>query len=290
MDWLIATPAWGDRCVGLFLEKVLPATKEAAKHIKGTVRFMVHTDQPKQVKRAIEPFEHRVIPIPKGHDTPHVKFGKCHREAIAYARFGECIAFINADIVPSVEVFAAAERRFNEGNRMIMMAATRTLGGDPPVGARSAALLRWTMENKHPSIRECFWETGHTTIPWAVYFQRGDEIVLHGFHLHPFAAMKVGDLNFQRKTIDADLAENFDRDQIHVVTDADEAALAEMSPPWRIFKLRDSPITADSIAEWAKGSSTSVHFWMFKQRIAICGSGQDVGDGAVCEEVLRRIG
>jgi hypothetical protein len=286
-DWLIATPAWGERCVGLFLDVVLPAIRAAATRCSGNVRFMVHTDEPKRIKAALDPSAHRVLEVPGGDDSPHVKLGMVHREALAETGRGECIAFINADMVPSIEMFAAAERRFAEGKRMIMMAATRTQDGIPPIGAVSADLLRWTMEYKHPSIVECFWSSGRTTVPWAIYFRRGDDVVLRGFHLHPFAVMKDRQLNFQGKTIDADLSDNFTHDEIHVVTDANEAAFAEMSPAWRIFKLREQPFSAEFAALWAKKSATPMHRWFFTQRIAICGNGQDIGDAAVCEQVLR---
>ncbi len=288
MDWLIATPAWGERCVGLFVDKVLPAIKAAGARSGGTLRFMIHTDDPKRIKQALEPFDHRVIPLPKGDNTPHVLLGECHRGAIAEAKQGECIAFINADMVPSVEVFEAAEKRFAEGKRMIIMAATRTLGGDPPIGAKSADLLRWTMDNRHPMITECFWGTGRSNVPWAIYFQRGDDIVLHGFHLHPFAVLKDREIRFQRKTIDADLPDNFEQHEIHLVTSADEAAFAELSPPASFLKLRDE-ITVESIAAWAKGSATARHRWFWGHRIAICGDGQEIGDRQICKEVLRAL-
>jgi hypothetical protein len=286
-DWLIATPAWGDRCVGLFIDVTLPAIEAAAARCSGNVRFMVHTDEPKWIKSALNGLEHEVLKVPHGDDSPHSKLGRVHREALAEASRGECIAFINADMVPSIEIFEAAERRFAEGKRMIMMAATRTQGGSPPIGAASADLLHWTMEHMHPSITECFWGTGRTTVPWAIYFRRGDDVMLHGFHLHPFAAVKDRDLTFAGKTIDADLGNNYSWDEIHLVTDAHEASFAEMSPPWRTFKLFPQPFTALSAAVWAKKSASKLHRRMFSQRITICGSGQDIGDGAVCEQILR---
>jgi hypothetical protein len=289
-DWLIATPAWGERCVWLFVNQTLPAIRAAAARVSGNVRFLVHTDDPKRIKEELGSLPpHMVLPVPKG-DSPHVKLGECHRKAIELTGNGECIAFINADMAPSVEVFEAAERRFAEGKRLIMMAATRTCDGVPPVGARSADLLRWTMQHRHPIISRCFWgaDSG-TTVPWAIYFQRDDDIVLRGFHLHPFAVMKDRGLSFQRKTIDADLPDQFTREEIHLVTDADEASFAEISEPWRTFKLLNGPITVESAAKWAKNAATPVHQWFFTHRIAICGKGEDIGDAAVCDDILRAL-
>ncbi len=120
-DWLIAAPAWGTRCVDLFIERALPAIMCAGDGISGKLRFVVHTDEPERIEAALGKLEYWLYPVPPG-KTPHESFGLAHREAIDLARHGECIAFINADMVASVEVFAAAERRFAVGKRMIMMA------------------------------------------------------------------------------------------------------------------------------------------------------------------------
>ncbi len=58
------------------------------------------------------------------------EFALANREALELAEPGEAVAFINADMVCSREIFAASERRFAEGKRLIMMAASRTLGGE----------------------------------------------------------------------------------------------------------------------------------------------------------------
>jgi hypothetical protein len=288
-DWLIATPAWGIRHVEMFTDTVLPAIMAAS--VGRNIRFIIHTDEPRRIKQAIglPPHVHRVLPLPKGIKSPHVMLGECHRAAIAHARRDECIAFISADTVPSIEVFEAAERRFVEGKRIIMMAGSRTLGGRPPIGASSRDLLRWTMDNRHPIINACFWGSGHTSVPSLIFFERDDEIVLRAFHLHPFAVLKDRELSFKRKTIDADLPDAYTKEEIHVVTDADEAALAEMSPPAPHLKTGD-PLNIETVVRWAKGSASPVHRWFFEQRIAICGKGEDIGDGVVCNEILQHLG
>jgi hypothetical protein len=290
MDWLIAVPAWGQRCVDLFVNKALPAIGAASGGISGRARLVVHTDQPDAVFRRLgSAFEGSfVCAVPPG-KTPHESFGHAHRQALELASKDECIAFINADMVASIEVFAAAEKRFAAGKRMVMMAGSRTLGGDAPIGAKAADLLRWTMQYRHPAIRECFWGNGRSGTPWAIYFQRGNHIVLHGFHLHPFAVLKDRPLQFKGKTIDVDLAENFEWDQIHLVTDADEAAFAEISPPERVFALLRKPLTIMDIVRWAQHHATPLHRRLFAQSIAIQGNGADIGEKQICKEILRRL-
>lgn len=285
-DWLISTPVWGARCVDAYVGKALPAIKAALKEVGGNARFVVHTDQPSAIMGAIGG-NTIARPVPEGHNAWD-KAGKANREAAEIAKPGEAVAFINADMVPSREVFAASEARFAQGKRLIMMAASRTLGGDVPVGVSSAELLDWTMEHRHPAIRECFWGTGRSVIPWAMYFERGDDIVLRGFHLHPFALLKDRDLVFQG-TIDLDMPDNFKSNEVHLITDRNEASFAELSPPERTFPLLPGPLTGGDIVHWARRNSTPLHRWMFGQRIVIKGGGADIGDVAICDEILKAL-
>lgn len=287
-DWLISTPAWGARCVDSFIERALPAIKAALPGIIGEVRFLIHTDQPFPFVEAMSGLRFRIRPVPEGPSAWH-QAGFANREALEIARPSEAVALINADMVPSREVFAAAEQRFIQGKRMIMMAASRTLGGEPPIGATSAELLDWTMRHRHPAIAECFWPAGRSGIPWCTYFERGDDVALHGFHLHPFAVVKDRQLNFHGATIDWDLADNYDQKEIHLVTDKDEAAFAELSPPERVFGLTPQPLTVADIAGWARQQASPLHRWLFSQRITIKGSGADIGDAEVCSKILTAI-
>lgn len=287
MDWLIATPVWGERCIAAFIDRALPAIMSAGDGISGAVRFVVHTDQPFRIMEALGKLERIIRPVPPGPNV-HQCAGAANREALELARPGEIVALINADMVCSREVFAAAEARFDAGKRMIMMAASRTAGGDPPIGAASADLLSWAMDNRHPAIAECFWGTGRSSIPWCLYFEQGSDIVLHGFHLHPFAVMKDRELRFNG-TIDWDLANSYRQEEIHLVTDATEAAFAEMSPPERVFGLFPKPLTVADIAHWARHQATPLHRWLFSQRITMRGNGADIGDAAVCAEILAAI-
>ena len=286
-DWLVTTPAWGERCVDAYLRYSLPAIKAAIQRISGRVRFVVHTDRPFEVDEALTGFERRVLPTTPGRDV-HGTASNANREALEFARPGEFVAFVHADMVPSVEVFAASEARFIQGKRLIMMAASRTLGGTPPIGAKSADLLDWTMQHPHPAIIECWWPLGRSIIPWALYFQVGSNVTLRGFHLHPFALMKDRDAHFEG-TIDLDLLDNYRPEETHVVVDRDEASFAELSPPERTFPLLQGPLTTDYVAAWARRYASPMHRWLFSHRIAIKGDASDRSDVGVCDDILQRI-
>lgn len=286
--WLIATPAWGDRCVDLFLRVTLPATLAALNGREA--RFIVHTDRPMRVMDAMYGIS-CVTQCPHPGKT-HEALGHAHREALQLAQLDEAVAFINADMVPSIEVFDAAERRFDEGKRLLMMAATRTIGAIPPIAATSEDLLRWTMAHVHPTVEECFWPSGRSGTPWALYFSNGQDVVCRGFHLHPFALRMDKRITFKGKTIDCDLLEKFTPDEVHVVTDAHEAAFAEMSPPERVFGLLKGGmrISPWSVARWASQWTLRRHRDLFRQRIKIIGDGDDVGDDEIAESILARLG
>ena len=253
---------------------------------------MVHTDNPALIGLALAQYEHEIRPVPAPLPPPrhkaHHQMGACNKEAMAAARLGEAVAFINADMVPSIEVFLAAEEAFENGKPLVMMAATRTMGAHPPAGLKSRDLLLWTMKYRHPSIVDNFYGKGRSTVPWAVYFFDGQNVVLHAFHLHPFAYLKEREMGFNSATIDGDFVSNFPRDEIHIVTRADEAAFAEMSPAERWFPSLLKPYGTDYIAQWAHGHANEMHCWFFTQPITIVGKRRLIGD-AVCAEVLEKI-
>lgn len=291
MDWLICTPVWGERCESAFLGVTLPCLRAAiAEGVSGRVRFAIHTTSPDRLSDALSGFEVEFHPVPEHPLGSHHMAGVANRLALARARPNECVAFVNADMACSIELFKAAEARFSAGKRMIVMAASRTIGEAPDVGMKSRDLLAWTMTNAHPSIRECFWKTGRSNCPWAIYFKRGPTVTLHGFHLHPFAVVNDRDMTFGA-SIDKDLFECFTRDEIHIVTDADECAFAEMSPPDRVFPLLkdEKRIRVKSIVKWAKSHATPVHRWLFQHPIAIIGDGRNGGAMAVCVDILEEL-
>lgn len=289
MKWLVGIPAWGQRCLDIFEKATLPATLAAAKHANSQVRFLVHTDNSARLARAMKGCEVEFRPVPAAGRDPHHKLGHANREAIAKAQSGECLAFINADMTGSIEIFGAAEKRFAEGKRLIMMAGTRTIGGVPPAGARSAELLRWSMQHAHPATRECVFGVGRSKMCSTVYFRRGDDVVCHAWHQHPFALLVDRKIAFHGVTTDRDLQDNYKLEEIHLVTDANESSFAEVSPPERVFELGSVPMNINAILAWATkhNASSPHHAWFFGHAIAICGDGADIGDRAIVDCVLK---
>src|SRR5262249_57485365 len=109
--WLIGLAGGGGGCVDLVERVTLPALRCALAVADVEARFLVHTDQPERALAALRGF--KVETRPPAKFISHYRImSDAHREALAAAQPGERIAFVNADMVPSVEVFAVAERRF----------------------------------------------------------------------------------------------------------------------------------------------------------------------------------
>lgn len=282
--WLITVPTWGPRYVEAFTTYGFPSIQSALKRSGSKARFLIHTDSQNVLAGHLADYDVIFRPIPKGR-SPHDVLGDAHLAAIDLADQGEALAFMCSDMVMSVEAFLVAEKRFAEGKRMIMNAASRTYGAIPPVGAASRDLLRWTMEHRHPITEQCFWG-GSSSVPWALYFQRGDNIVLHGFHLHPFACIKDRPLSFKGTTADFDLAACYERKEIHVVTDADEMSMCEVSPLSRMFPKRPLPTTVEDVGVWAFHHAIDIHRWFFREHGIVIAGGDDAGEKPIIEAII----
>ena len=276
--WHIVVPAWGNRHVKLFRDYALPAIRKAAKGISGQWTLTVHTDQEKFIGDVIRgPHDHpsginaRIVRVAPG-PSRYIDLGNIHRQMIKETPQGHAIAFINADMVASIEAFAAAEARFREGKRLIMCASPRTNMDTfhPYPGARARDLLTWAWWHRHAWISDCIYGEGATKTPSNIFFRQGENVVLHAFHLHPFAMLNGGE-SFSGFTIDVDLPDRFPRSQVHVVDDPDELAFAEMSPAVNPFGSTEQKLDANSIAHWAQHNTTAAHRWMFGQQIVIKG-------------------
>jgi hypothetical protein len=268
----------------------LPSIKEAMLRSPGQYRFLVHTDSVDLLTPYFTGMNVEFLNVPDGSDNHH-KMGNCHREAFDWADVGEYVIPMTADLVFSRECFAAASKRFADGKKLIVCAASRCLlrGEEPPIGASSKELLSWTVDNSHPSIRELYWGTGRSGVPWSIYFKTAHGIVLRGLHLHPFAVVKHEGLNYHGVNIDESLASEFSTDEIHVVTDKNELALAELSPPDRLFQIYHRPMNEKSVFKWALDHTNRRHHWLFGHRIVIQGTDKGTSDLAPCQYILDKL-
>lgn len=289
MKWLISIPVWGKYHTDTFIRYALPALRLVKCNLD--VQLIVHTDDASKLWKEMAGLPVQFRPLLEG-PTPHDTFGNCHREAIELAETGQFVLLLCADMVASKEVLAASEARFAEGKKLIIAAATRCAMkkvNKPPLGATARELLDWTLTSVHPSVQDCFWGTGGSMLPWALYFKSETSVVVRGFHLHPISMVKSPGLTFTGISIDEFLVDKFTEEEIHVVTSPDELALAELSPPERMFKCLPHPMTPKSVYIWANHRTTPRHRWLFTHRIVIQGVGEELSDVAPCEAILEKL-
>lgn len=296
-NWMLAVPAWGDYHVATFVDFVLPSVKQALTCVKGSVRFVIHTDQPKVLSEHLDGFAVKFFPMPpritvtnKPGKTKYVKLGDAERAALQEARQGECVGLIYGDTVVSKEFFSCAERHFKAGKKLLMMQGPRVLDNwNTPIGAEAKALSSWAWEYRHPWSDECTWNEGNSKQPAVLYFKKNRTVVSRGFMLYSFAMIKDRELSFGTLTADhgAGISSRYHVNEIYVATSCDEVACASMTP--RTFSLGlGSPLSVDSVVAWAKERTVERNHWMFKHRCWMVGSGE-ADDGPVCDEILRRL-
>lgn len=285
MRFAIVSPAWGARCVDLFTGPVLDSHAAALEHFVGAVRYVCHTDEPERVRAAVTRKTRCDVfcpGLPPG--SGYEVFGRATDEALRWAEPGEVVCFLNADIVVSRETFSAVSRLVGSGKKAVMCAGTRTLPAtEIPVGAISRHLLAWSIENAHPVIRESFYGEGRTALPSTIYFRDAGGVSMRGFHLHPLAVVKGRDIAHD-STVDWNLVAGFPREEIHIVTDRDELALAEISPESKTFGILRHPFGAPDIVEWAARRTIPFHWWLFEHHITLGGTGA-TNDGPLVEEL-----
>jgi hypothetical protein len=273
MNFLVAAPAWGERHVWFLCNVFLPAMHKCAERIDGEVRFAIATDRPEVIDR-------RFKTLPYGYHfgelgdvrNPYTALSICHRDAMSEAEPGEAIVLACADMVPSVEMLTAVERRFEQGKKVVACAGVRAIESEEraPLGAPGMELSQWAWDHRHPWIEECLFGEGRTAIPAYVFFRQHGSVFLHAFHLHPLAVRNGRGLSF-RGTIDHDLLAAFAPEDVHVVTDPSELCIIEISPRWHDFMRHEKANRFEDIVAWARENAAPMHRRMFRHRIHIAG-------------------
>ena len=293
---VIVVPAWG-AYVKTFLGPVIRTHLAAIEQLReGTantieVRYVVVTDQQAAVARALEHFDLTLAPI--NGEVPHNRIFNMlcegHARGIDVAREGDRIVFLNADIMISREALLAVEKRFRKGKKAVVCGGTRTVLGPMtsapgPLPARH--LAKWAIEHPHMITKNFMWGSGTTTHPSILYFRNGPNIVLRGFHIHPLALVKDRKLVFTG-SVDLNLLEAYRFEEIHVVTDVDELAIAEISAKGKGHYQSDRVLDVSQVLAWAMRGTSPMHWWNFRHRIIIAGDGVEAGDSEVADQVLR---
>lgn len=290
MSWLISIPIWGDKYVQTFCERAAPALLQACLKLPEPVKFVIHTDQPDRIYKALvgPPIDFKPVP----NKPTYVALQNGHADAVRSAKPGDRIVLTNADLVFSGNLLARCAEHFAAGKQAVVLLGIRTnlTAPQPPAGAKPRGLLAWAWENRHQIIRDLEWPHGGSMLPTNLFWQAGSSVVARGFHLHPIAVVKHEGLDFQ-STIDGDLLDRFPRESIHVVTDPDDCSMLEMSDPARRFPVRGHHFTPQLVAGAMRTRASETHRWLFEHRIGVLGNASDVTtDTGVADQILNMLG
>lgn len=292
MKWLLSIPAWGDpyrRVLETQLRPTLDAAIEYAGIRLADVRAVIQTDDAGDVRRIMRGYDLTVLPVPAvvdGENGAYTMFGDAHRQGLAIADVGEAVCFLCADMQLSVECFAASAFRFRAGKQIIMVSGTRVA---EPAGFPMCAqdLLQWAMQNPHPSVLECYWQTGKAQNLWGVYFPTPEGIYLRPFVLHPFAAIKQhSGATFGGNGVDLYFPYSYQAEDWHVVTKRDEMAIITVEPMPKHIPPCDVPISAERVADWMKRWRVPTAHWLFlNHAVEITGSAPALDDDKPLAEI-----
>ena len=269
MRWTVSVPVWGDWHVKTYINRVL------WRHVLmglDDCHYIIHTDAWGQIndcpamKRLRKFCEVEYRPAPTGM-VGHERMAECHRDAMSGA---EAILFLMPDCVNSVDTFDFVKA---SKKKLVVLGSVRTLSEPTDeIPLYGNYMADWSVTHMHPTWRGLIWGSpaGSAMQPTNIFFKSESGFWLHGFHLHPIAAVLEG--RKSEGTVDGAFVESFSRDDTFVVTDREIAQL-EITNPEKDKGSNSWDISNPSaIANFMRGKATPMHQYFFRQRIMLSGS------------------
>lgn len=291
---MVSLPAWGERYVRVCAEETLPALLAALRELRRPARVRLYTGDQALVERTSELLSGlAVVELCRvlGADQSFGSLSRCHQDSMDHALYGERVLLLTADMVVSREVLVTCEAYIADGTQAVCCAPPRALEGTGvPVGASGRDLLAWAWAHRHPMTRECTWPEGRSYDVWRMYFERDGEVAARVFLPHPLVVVPAGLAIHFHPTIDVNLLACFSTSVIRMLTQPEEGAVVELSPPEKDFLL-----TTTMRERMASGGpscppftlvTNQRHRMFFGKRVVLCGSGGDCGDGEVLGRML----
>jgi len=292
--WIVALPAWGDRCVDVAMRHVIPSLCAALRELGRPAVVVAWTDQVDRLSQLFRWEEGAISVVFSGVPGADRAFGSlsdCHRQALESAQPGDRVLLLTADMVLSREVLATCERYIAAGMQLVCCVAPRALeDARPPIAASGRELMRWAWDNRHPMTRDCTWPEGKSYDVWRMYFERDGEVAARVFLPHPLVAVPSGRRLPFSPTIDVNLAANFSPAVTVLLTSPDEGAAVELSPVDKEYVKSEQTMRArlesgtESCPQIARCGNAR-HRMFFGKRVVLCGSGGACDD----DEMVKRI-
>jgi len=287
--WNIVVPVWGDRYINVFRNQTLPALCDALEVLGRPYQIQIYTDKPFDVGR--EGLELKFKDLP-GPDQAFESLSNAHRHGLRRADVGSAVVLLTADLVISANSLAFCRDRFDQGKMMVCCAGMRVVEGTPENTRSGRALLEWGWKNRHPMTRDCTWPEGRSYDLWRMYFEDGDNVICRLCLPHPIALVKDGRGITFRPTIDVNVAAHFNTGETVLVTNPDDLAMIELSPPDKEYLLTEPfkkryEEQLPSIPSFGGQLPNDRWRHFVNHAIRICGDGPVSTDAAVLRRMMH---
>jgi hypothetical protein len=296
--WAIAIPSWRKEYVDLTTKFVIPsvlASLEEAGIGPDRVVFNVWTDMRDQIEPTLAgwraEYPHVSLPNYHGKKDPLPKeywaaFMAAHANAMTMAAPGEIIVLLNADIVVSRETFAAVGAALEpDDKRVAISVGIRTVADDnsPPIGADAETLTQYIWSHRHKITDMFLWGKGDSGSPSVLFFEDGNDVTMHCFHLTPMFIKKDRDFRF-RGTIDDDVLQNYQDNEVVFLKNR-ECCFCEMSYAYKDH--HHGRLDMASILAWARRRTSAAHRRNFRQRFKVLGN--PTKNHAIADQIINAL-
>jgi hypothetical protein len=288
--WLISVPVWGERCVEIFCGTTLPALEKAMLRLPIESHLVVHTDSPRRIADGATEINVEARPVPAG-ARDFDSLSQAHREVLGMACNEDRVALLTADLLISEQGLEICEEILDgPGKNLVVCCGIRALQeGRLPDTHDAASMMQWAWANAHPMTQASTYPDGLSSDLSRLYFEDHGHIIARLALPHPLAVkMDSRPLPFS-PTVDANLIQNFNASDTHVIIDSNRLALVELSPRDKDFQTTSGTVRERLLSgEFVIGDPAQR--WMAKHRISLCGTGalpSPGRDDRVMMEVLK---
>lgn len=276
MRWVINIPVWGEAYRTRWLERGYPAICAALDYAGFPEhRWVIHTDA-ELFKKLPEWLHDDVTWLPRPREiSSSAELGTADRQGFAETQPGEAIMFLNADMIPSVEVFKRCEEIFRQtGKTFISCPAIRVERGmNFLAGISGKELADLALKYAHQFTTDCVWGKGRCKLPPYLIFEKDDRpgnVVMHAFDLHPLAIFKDREFDLYSPTA-SEFIQEFPWEKIYVVR-TPEMIIAEPVVSCDYARFRTRTFSKRDVVDWARHSfASSQQQWQFRAQIILRG-------------------
>lgn len=264
--------AWGKHYIDLMATGLLPSVIGGeAPEFLSLIDLEISTDDTTIWFEHFNAFKSVTLhPLELASPKPHVNTSLAD-QAFVKRTVGETMIFLPPDCVVGAGSLSAAMRHIESGKKAVAVTGIRCRDEfhPPPVGLSPGELTKWGWNRIH---RFTLLQTWGYVPAWnhasAIWFECGAGYVGRCFHLHPLVLVNDRPIAF-KGTSDDDLVTHYEPDEWHVVTDSDEIAMIEFSPPEKALgRPMNNPLTSRHVRMFRRLAYIKpIHNFFFKQRI-----------------------